>query len=161
MWGFGPSSAVESRSSAQSFYDGGDGAPSADHVPRTRAEAATTKGAKGSCPGSRRQRGRGEHGGRAQKPASTAVVGCEQSVGGLEVGVAFSGELENRRRWGDLGFWRLQDRIPARRPHGRRGLAEIGPNEILAGRHQAVALIHPDPERLMLGGQVADPDGRL
>jgi hypothetical protein len=74
------------------------------------------------------------------------------SVRGLVFCVALAGELEDRGRRGDLGFGWLQDRLPARRPQGGEGLAEASPDQVLAVRHLPPTLIHPGPERLMLGG---------
>jgi hypothetical protein len=71
--------------------------------------------------------------------------------------VALGGELWEPRRGDDLRSGRLQDRIRARRPRVRSGIAELAPNWIFARHHQSWMLVHLGAGCLALRGQVADP----
>ncbi len=71
----------------------------------------------------------------------------------LGFNVVLAGELENRRRWGDLGFGGSQDCIAVPCPPRRPGSAGGGPVQVLAGRQHLGALVGC----VVLHGKVADP----
>ena len=73
------------------------------------------------------------------------------SVCGFIFNVVLSRELKDPRRWADLRSGWLQNRLPLRRPHKRRGLAAVGPLHIFTG-HQPLVLIQLGSERLVFSG---------
>ena len=85
------------------------------------------------------------------------------SVHGFAVGfgVVLGGELKEPRRGDDLRSGRLQDRISARRPRVRKGIAELAPNWIFARHHPSWILVHFVAGCLALRGQVAGPGDPL
>ena len=79
------------------------------------------------------------------------------SICGFPVGVAVHRALKDPRGGRDLGFGRLQDRLPARAGPGGERRAEVGVAGVVGRDRLAVPVGELAGEDPVPGGQLADP----